>query len=49
MFSTFSVHHFLKNQQTIADLKIKELKKNLFPGTSKQGRNAVLILCNIMS
>lgn len=27
MFSTFSMHHFLKNQQTIADQKIKEFKK----------------------
>lgn len=27
MFSTFSVHPFLKNQQTIADQKIKEFKK----------------------
>lgn len=32
MFSTFSMHHFLKNQQTIADQKIKELKKLQSPG-----------------
>lgn len=49
MFSTFSVHHFLKNQQTIADQKIKEFKKKTFQCSSKQERNAVLILCNIMS
>lgn len=50
MFSTFSVNHFLKkNQQTIADQKIKEFKKKILQCSSKQERNAVLILCNIMS
>jgi len=50
MFSTFSVHHFLKNQQTMTDQKIKEFKKKIiFQCSSKQERNAVLILCNIMS
>lgn len=49
MFITFSVHHFKKKQQTIADQEIKEFKINIFQCSSKQERNAVLILCNIMS